>query len=140
MEVGQILDLPFQREKEFNVKLLATGRLLPNQNREVFWEVNGSARMIEMYDATADASVNSGASMKKADPSVPGSIGASMSGVVVETLVAEGQEVKVGDQLVILSAMKMETIVSSPVDGTVAELHVKALQSIEQGDLLITIE
>lgn len=140
MEVGQTLDIPFQKEKEFNVRLLATGRLLPNQNREVFWEVNGSARMIEMYDKTADADVTSGASRKKADPAVPGSVGASMSGVVVETLVVEGQDVKAGEQLVILSAMKMETIVCSPVDGKVASLHVKALQSIDQGDLLVTVE
>lgn len=47
-----------------------------------------------------------------------------MAGVVVEVRVQEGHEVKAGDPLVVLSAMKMESNVSSPVSGKVKRVCV----------------
>ena len=60
-----------------------------------------------------------------------GSVGAetSMSGTVVEVRVAEGDSVSVGDPLVVVSAMKMESVVSSPANGVVA-----AIQELHPGD------
>ena len=51
--------------------------------------------------------------------SEPGSVGAPMSGVVVEVRVKEGQEVKKGDILCVQSAMKVnDPIVSFPKPGS----------------------
>ena len=47
-----------------------------------------------------------------------------MSAKVLEVRVSEGTEVKTGDPLCLLSAMKMETVVSSPVAGTVSSINV----------------
>lgn len=47
-----------------------------------------------------------------------------MSAVVVEVRVHEGQDIKAGDPICVLSAMKMEQIVSSPVSGKVQRVTV----------------
>lgn len=86
----------------------------------------------------------------------PGSVGAPMSGVVVEVRVKEGQEVKKGDVLCVQSAMKvriaqstaqsmlilfpqMESAVSAPVSGHVKRVLVKDGDSLNQGDLLVEL-
>ena len=47
-----------------------------------------------------------------------------MAGVVVEVRVQEGHEVKAGDPILVLSAMKMESNVSAPVSGKVKRVCV----------------
>ena len=63
-----------------------------------------------------------------------------MTGVVVELRAKVGQQVKAGDQLLILSAMKMETIVSAPCAGIVAAIDVKEQDAVDTGDLLLTVD
>jgi biotin carboxyl carrier protein len=63
-----------------------------------------------------------------------------MPGVVLNVLVSEGQEVKSGDVLLILEAMKMENEVTAPADGTVKELAVTKGTSVNTGDLMVVIE
>jgi len=69
----------------------------------------------------------------------PGSVGAPMSGVVVEVRVKEGQEIMRGDPLCILSAMKMESAVTAPVSGHIKRVVVQEGDSITQGDLTVEI-
>lgn len=63
-----------------------------------------------------------------------------MPGKVVGIRVKEKEVVKKGSPLVVLSAMKMETNVSAPIDGTVGKISVKLNQTLEAGDLLVEIE
>jgi len=58
---------------------------------------------------------------------------APMQGTIVKVLVAEGQEVKAGEVVCVLEAMKMENSILAHVDGTVAELMVAAGQSVNTG-------
>jgi len=62
-----------------------------------------------------------------------------MSGVVIDVRVKEGAEIKAGDPVCVLSAMKMESVVSSPVSGKVKRVLVKENDSIAQGDLVVEI-
>ena len=65
------------------------------------------------------------------------SITAPMPGLIVEVLVGKGQEIREGDPVVLLQAMKMENLIRSPADGTVRALAVKKGQNVEKGDCLL---
>jgi biotin carboxyl carrier protein len=62
---------------------------------------------------------------------------APMPGMVLNVLVTEGQEVKKGDPLVVLEAMKMENILKSPSDGTVKKIAINKGVAVEKNQLLI---
>ena len=62
-----------------------------------------------------------------------------MPGKVVNLRVKEGERVQKGDPVVVLSAMKMETNVSAPIDGTVQSIAVTQGMHVDASDLLITI-
>ena len=69
-----------------------------------------------------------------------GSIDAPMPGLILEVSVKEGQEVKEGDQLLILEAMKMENVITSPRDGIVKSIAIKQGEAVEKKHTLITFE
>jgi len=64
-------------------------------------------------------------------------IKAPMPGMVLNILVEEGQDIKKGDALIILEAMKMENILKSPADGKVKKVAVKKGIAVEKGQILI---
>lgn len=65
---------------------------------------------------------------------------APMPGLIVDVLVAEGDEIKKGDPLLILEAMKMENKLTSAVDGIVQSVLVKAGDTVEKNTTLIEFE
>ena len=71
--------------------------------RDVWIEVNGEVRAVAVEDKNSAVET----STREKATSDPGSVGAPMSGVVVEVRVKEGQEVKKGDGICVLSAMKV---------------------------------
>ena len=64
---------------------------------------------------------------------------APMPGLVSRCEVSQSQDVKPGDGLLILEAMKMENELKSPVMGKVAQLCIKEKEAVEKGQLLLTI-
>lgn len=64
-------------------------------------------------------------------------IKAPMPGMVLNVLVTEGQEVKKGDPLIVLEAMKMENILKSPSEGTVKKIAITKGIAVEKNQLLI---
>ena len=69
----------------------------------------------------------------------PGSVGAPMPGKVVGIRVEAGMVVAKGTPLVVLSAMKMETIVKAPITGLIKTLTVTEGEDLAGGDLLVEI-
>lgn len=65
------------------------------------------------------------------------SIKAPMPGLIIDLKVKVGDEVKAGDQLLVLEAMKMENILKSPGNGTVKAVKVEKGNSVEKGQVLI---
>lgn len=64
---------------------------------------------------------------------------APLPGVVTAIKVAVGQQVKRGETVVVLEAMKMENNIAAEQDGTVTGIAVKAGESVLEGTVLITI-
>lgn len=65
---------------------------------------------------------------------------APMPGLVVAIPVAEGQEIKKGQVLIILESMKMQNELKSPKDGIVERIRVKAGESVEQKQALLSVK
>ncbi|HAD82980.1 MAG: hypothetical protein A2509_10320 [Candidatus Edwardsbacteria bacterium RIFOXYD12_FULL_50_11] len=64
---------------------------------------------------------------------------APMTGTVIKILCQVGQEVKDGDVLLKLEAMKMETSISSHLAGKVSEIRVAERQSVSSGEVLVVL-
>ncbi len=65
---------------------------------------------------------------------------APMPGLILEILVEVGQAVKENDNLLILTAMKMENSLLSPRDGIIKSIAINVGDSVIKGDLLIEFE
>merc|ERR1719350_630499 len=137
MTVGQELCVQLELGKQLNIQLKNIGS--PNKDGivDMVFEVNGASRVVHVKDQTFATATQV---RPKAMPIVVGSVGAPMPGVVLETMVKTGDKVKKGQPLVSLSAMKMETIVSAPIDGKVKRVEVTAGIQIDAGDLLVEID
>lgn len=64
-------------------------------------------------------------------------IKAPMPGLILDLKVKEGDEVKKGDVVLILEAMKMENIIKAPGDGKVKSVKVNLKDSVEKNQVLI---
>ena len=63
---------------------------------------------------------------------------APMPGLVLNVLVKDGDEVKKGDNLLVLEAMKMENMIKSPTDGVIKKVVIKQGDKVEKNQLLIS--
>ena len=70
----------------------------------------------------------------------PGLIFAEMQGTIMETMTKQGKKVKKGESLFVLEAMKMENVITSPIDGVIKTYNVQKGQAVKKGDLLVEIE
>lgn len=70
----------------------------------------------------------------------PAKVSAPMPGKIVRVAVAPGQEVRAGECLIVMEAMKMENEIRSPRDGRTRDVLVKEGQAVESGALLILVE
>jgi methylmalonyl-coA decarboxylase, gamma subunit len=64
---------------------------------------------------------------------------APLPGVVTKINVSVGQQVKKGENVLVLEAMKMENNITAEADGTVSGIAVKAGDSVLEGAVLLTI-
>ena len=69
-----------------------------------------------------------------------GSVVAPMPGTVIKILKNEGDEVKAGDVVLILEAMKMENEITAPVAGTLASVNCTAGGTVAGGDVLFEVK
>ena len=105
--------------------------------RTLFFELNGHPREVEVLDQRLGKEV---AARPKADKDNLHHLGSPMPGTVVEVKAAAGDEVKEGDKLVVLEAMKMEMTLASPIAGVIKEITVKPKDRVDAGDLLVVFK
>ena len=103
--------------------------------KKIIVKVNGKKYTLDVKDKYDELLHNLGldniASKKINDIKAP------MPGMVLNILVGEGQEVKKGDSLLVLEAMKMENVLKSPTDGVIKKIVATKGNAVEKNQLLI---
>ncbi|KFZ01238.1 hypothetical protein V501_10130 [Pseudogymnoascus sp. VKM F-4519 (FW-2642)] len=136
-EIGEEFSVELEKGKVLILKLLAIGPLSDiTGQRDVFYEMNGEVRSITVDDKLAAVE---NVSRPKADPTDSSQCGSPMAGVVVEIRVKEGSEVKKGDVIAVISAMKMEMVVTAAHNGVIGQLVVKEGDSLSGQDLICRV-
>jgi pyruvate carboxylase len=97
--------------------------------------INGQLRPITVRDRSVAGDV---VAAEKADPTQPGHVAVPFDGVVTP-LVSVGEEVRAGQPVASIEAMKMEASITAPVAGTVERLAIDAARQAEGGDLLLVL-
>ena len=134
---GDEVPLELEPGKTLVVKFLTIGDPHHDGSRTVFFELNGQPREVNVRDRKLKVEVQAN---PKADPANPGHVGAPIPGAVTSIAVELNQEVKKGDKLLVMEAMKMQTTVYAPVGGRVVERLAHVGQTVEPKDLLLTIK
>jgi biotin carboxyl carrier protein len=67
-------------------------------------------------------------------------IKAPMPGLVLKIIVKEGEDVKKGDNLLILEAMKMENMIKAPADIKIKKIQVKEGDKVEKNQILLNLD
>ncbi|MFK7806665.1 MAG: acetyl-CoA carboxylase biotin carboxyl carrier protein subunit [Saprospiraceae bacterium] len=123
-----------KNNKSFDAEVVETDLA----NRQLTLLVNGSTYKVSISDEYDELvkklglSVSSGQTIKE--------IKAPMPGLVLDVMASSGQEVKKGDALLILEAMKMENVIKSTGDATVKAIRVSKSDTIDKGEIMITFE
>jgi len=118
---------------DMNGKLTEVFVAAGNQGKHVF--VNGHSFFVQDADQLIVRS-----SRRKGPEEIPGDITPPMPSVVLRIMVKEGQRVKRGQGIVVVSAMKMQTTLVAPTDGTVKKIHTTVDAKVAPGDILVEIE
>jgi len=90
--------------------------------------------------AAPPASPSPSPSAAPAGPSGPGDVASPLTGRVTAVIVTAGQDVKEGDHLLTLEAMKMNTFVFAPKSGKVADLKVAVGDAVEEHQILMRVQ
>ncbi|HRY34003.1 MAG TPA: biotin/lipoyl-binding protein [Bacteroidales bacterium] len=80
--------------------------------------------------------------VKTSSPAAPkgsGNIKSPLPGTILDIHVVKGDQVRFGQKLITLEAMKMENVINSDKEGTVSQILVSKGGSVMEGDTLITI-
>jgi len=130
------------RKNETNVKQEKIN--VANSNGEYTVIVNGEKFNVQVSEGLDDSiEVKSVTSAAPASTPTVASAGekitASLPGSVFKVIANVGDSIKEGDVLIILEAMKMEIEIVAPKDGVIASIDVKEGQTVENGQLLVTI-
>jgi acetyl-CoA/propionyl-CoA carboxylase biotin carboxyl carrier protein len=116
--------------------------------RDVDVEVNGKRFSVAMWvpESQVGAVATGPAKSRRNKPATSGTSGGGsgnvavpMQGTIVKVFVAVGDQVEVGQALVVLEAMKMENQVNAEVAGEVKEVRVEAGQAVGAGDVVVVI-
>ena len=101
--------------------------------------VNGKSYTVEVAQSGQLAAVAPAAAAAGAAPSGGEPVNASLAGNIFKVHVSPGDAVNEGDPLLIVEAMKMETVVPAPRSGTVTEVFVADGDKVSVGDALVAI-
>lgn len=137
LDEGEECEVEIEEGKILTIMLSDIGEIKDNGYRTISFELNGMTREVEIKDKNFSGKIKE---IIKADMNNPMQIGASIPGKVVKILVAEGEEVKTNQPLLIIEAMKMETIIVSKADGIIKSIKIKEDDLVRDKQLLISMK
>ena len=103
-------------------------------NRLVFFSLNGQTRSITVRDRSLESKV-----AKHVKAGGKNEVGSPLQGNLSRILVKVGDQVSAGDPLFVIEAMKMESTITSPMDGEVTLVPLGEKTLVESGDLVVRI-
>lgn len=118
--------------------LTALVEKVDRQNKEVTLSINGQRFQISIREELDMLLATMGLDTKAFQKIEP--IKAPMPGLVVRILVSAGQEIKKGDGLLVLEAMKMENVLKATSAARVKAIAVAERTAVEKGTVLIELE
>ncbi|HZV35155.1 MAG TPA: pyruvate carboxylase, partial [Verrucomicrobiae bacterium] len=134
---GEEISVDIEEGKTLFIRLINIGAVDADGRRTVLFELNGMSRQTTIIDRSVQGKVKT---RPKADPAVPAQVGAPIPGLITALAVSVGTKVTRGDKLVTMEAMKMQTTIYAPCDGTVQQINVKVGDTVESKDLLVLIK
>ena len=137
MELGREIAIEIEPGKTLVLVLMTIAETDEEGQVKVFFELNGQPRIIKVLNRAAAVTI---VARRKAEDGNPLHVAAPMPGSISIVAVRPGQEVKAGDVVATLEAMKMETVLHAPSDGKIAEILVAPGQQVDARDLLMRLE
>jgi len=134
LKPGEEIAVEIEQGKTLFIKLINIGAPDKDGYRVVFFELNGMPREVTITDKSLQTTKKS---RRKADPAKPLEIGAPIPGMVTSLDHGNGAKVAKGDKILTMEAMKMQTTIYAPCDGTIEEMLVAAGDAVDAGDLLL---
>lgn len=121
--------------KNILIEYLNTNEPGPDGSRLVIFRTNGAIRSVLVKDKNVKSEIPI---HKKANGQ--GQIGSPLQGSLSKVVVKEGKEVKKNDPLFIIEAMKMESTITAPYDGTITKIHLRDKTLVQQEDLVLEMK
>jgi pyruvate carboxylase len=137
LQQGEEMTIELEPGKVLFLRMLTVGDARPDGYRTVFFELNGQPREVDVQDTSLEPTAETRA---KADSSKPGEVGAPIPGAITMIHVKTGEQVKRGDRLLVMEAMKMQSTVYAPIDGIISRINVGPHENVDAHDLLLVIE
>lgn len=121
-----------------NKSYTATVDNIDLQSKKISVTINGNKRELAVSEPMDQLLASMGLDMSALQKAEP--VKAPMPGMILKVMVEPGQEVKKGDGLLVLEAMKMENIIKAASDATVKAINIKEKTAVEKGAILIELE
>lgn len=135
LQEQQPIEVEIEKGKILEIKLLGRSEE-KNGLIDLFIELNGQLRLIRVQEANKKAV----SAYQKADELNPKHLGASMPGMISSVLVKANQDVKKGDTLFTIEAMKMELAVKADRDCIIQDVVIHAGNQVKNMDLVMTFK
>ncbi|MDX5594784.1 pyruvate carboxylase [Pseudovibrio sp. SPO723] len=135
LQPGEEIMVELEPGKVMVLACLALGETDDQGEKRVFYELNGQPRNIRLMDRAHGATGN--AIRHKAETGNPNHVSAPMPGVVSTVCVRQDAEIKAGDVILTIEAMKMETAIHADRDGIIDAVMVAPGDQVDAKDLLV---
>jgi pyruvate carboxylase len=137
LELNEETIIRIEDGKSLLVKLLSIGNPDEQGNRIVFFKINGQNRFVSINDRSLQ--LESSDNPKK-DPDNPEHIGSPLQGMLATIFVKKGQKIAKNEPLFIIEAMKMETTITAPFDGSIEDVVLTKKTILKADDLVLVLK